>query len=369
MKKMWLILLSLFVIIIGLNKLTTINLSPRLLIRYNQYKNYPELRNGLNSDKHLLYRATQTSNAEILYFPDKNFVLINNFKKLGYYNPIKIDAKGHKIFELNIDENSQFKFLETINCFAIGADGIYDISADHPAPLPYNEVLNEDNSMQGNQWVEIFEKNYKQSEVVLYGWHTDQASAQCVYFQIAGKWTKLYTSINSSAGGIYADGSEIICKINGKNVPHKWHEAHFLKDAHKGVYSNSLRFKDSYISTYNSDFSFFPDQSLKYKDSGNIKTEAFAKESSTKEGYFNPGIPSTFYGTAYYELNLNDDILHFKSVAYQYNSFGESPQTDLHLFQLPEIFTKNSDICFLAYDYSTNFHDNGKKGIYIIRKK
>jgi len=366
---MWLLLLSLFIIIIALDKLTTVNLSPGLFIHYNQYKKYPELGNGISSDKHLLYGATHTRNAEILYFPEKNFFLINNFKELGYYNPIKIDAKGDKVLELNVDEYSQFKFLETINCFAIGANGIYDISADHPTPSPYHQVLNEDNSMQSDQWVHIFEKNYKLADIVLYGWHTDQISAQCVYFQIAGKWTKLYSPTNSSAGTIYAEANEIKCKINGKIVPHKWHEAHFLKDVHKTVYSNSLRFKDSYISTYNSDFSFFPDQSLKYADRANIKTEAFAKESSIKEGYFNPGIPSNFYGTAYYKLNLHDDVLHFKAIAYQNNGFGQSPQTDLHLFQLPEIFAKNSEVCLLAYDYSTNYYDNGKKGIYVIKSK
>ncbi|TDO20941.1 hypothetical protein CLV32_3578 [Pedobacter duraquae] len=363
---MWLLLLTLFIVIIVLDKLTTINVSPGLFIHYNQYKKYPELQNGLSSDKHLLYRATQTSNAEILYFPKKNFFLINNFKQLGYYNPIKIDAKGNKIFELNVDEYSQFKFLETINCFAIGADAIYDISADHPTPLPYDKVLNKDDSMQSNQWDEIFEENYQLADIVLYGWHTDQNSAQCVYFQIAGKWTKLYTATYSP---IYAEGSEIKCKINDKIVPHKWHEVHFLKDVYKSIYSNSLRFKDSYISIYNSDFTFFPDQSLKYKDSGKIKTEAFAKEIFTTEGYFNPGIPSNFYGTAYYKLNLHDDILHFKTVAYQRNGFGQSPQTDLHLFQLPEIFAQKSAVCFLAYDYSTNYHENGKKGIYVIKSK
>ncbi|SHG87142.1 hypothetical protein [Pedobacter caeni] len=369
MKKMFLLIFFIFIIIFGIDRLTVINLSPKLLFKRSEYKQFPELNDGLQSAKFSLYRATQTSKANIRYFPQKNFFLISNFKRNGHFNPIKIDSAGNNVFELNIDEKHHLKFLEAINCFLIESDSIYDLSADNPVAIPFTEVLNRDRNIEPERWVQIFEKLYQSSDIVLYGWHTDIQTTECIYFRTEGKWTKLYTFGSKGPMYIYSEGSEIKCKINKKEIPHKWHEEHYLKDVEKATYSNVHRYTDEYITPYNSDLSFFPDQALKYQPAGTLKTLAFSKEKYTDDGYLNPGIPSAFYGTSYYALNLDQDILHFKTRAYKHNGIGENVQTDMFLFDLPLAFVKRSAVSFLTYDYSTNFHENDKKGIYIIKKK
>lgn len=352
------------VIIIVIDRFTTINLSPKLLFKRTKYKRFPELQDNLQWDNFSIDRITQTRSINIRYFPQKNFFLISNYKRLGYFNPIKIDSVGNQVFELNMDEKDSFKFLETINCFVIGADGIYDLSADDPHAIAFNEVLNKNRDIEPEKWIKIFKEMYHSSDIVLYGWHSDIEMAQAVYFYTEGKWIKLY-----DYQFIYSEGSKINCKIKGEKIPQKWQEEHYLKDVENAIYSNEHRFKDSYITPFNSDQSFFPDQQLQYSSAGILKTLAFSKETYTTEGYFNPGIPSTFYGTGYYSLNIDNNNLHFKATACKHNGIGETVQTDLHLFSLPAAFTKKSQLCFLTYDYRTNFWENEKKGVYVIKKK
>lgn len=366
---MFLLICILIIIIFTVDRCTVINLSPKLLINSAKYKTFPQLDNDLHWGKFSMYRATETGNVNIRYFPQNNFFLLSNFGTNGYFHVIKINSVGNNVFELKFDEKDPFKFVEAINCFVIGADGIYDFSADKPVALPFTEVLNRDKNIAPKQWEQIFEQKYSTADIVLYGWHTDLANAQCVYFRNEGKWTKLYTFLDAGPMYVYAEGPKIECKINNKKIPHKWQEEHFLKDVAKATYSNELRHTDDYITPYNSDFSFFPDQALQYKSKGEIKTLAFSKETYTTEGYYNPGIPNTFYGTGYYELNLDNNVLNFKTVAYKHNGIGESTQSDIYLFSLPLNFADKSEVVFLTYDYSTNFHENGKKGVYIIKKK
>ncbi len=357
-----LIVIVLFVI----ESCTTINLSPKLLLKSAEYKKFPELENALEWGKYEMERITKTSGAELSYFPQKNFFFISNASKPGTYNPIKIDNLGRKVFELSFDEQSDFKLLDYMNGFVIGANAIYDFSADCPMAVNFHELLNKEKNIDPKNWIKIFEDNYRSADIVLYTQNTELISAQCVYFRTAGKWTKLYEFNHPGRQFIYPDGAKIKCRINDVEIPPKLNEEHYLKDVQQASYSNYLRYSDDYIKRDNKTF---PDQAITYKNVGNIKTLAFSKETSTSEGYMNPGIPSTFFGTAFYELNFNEDILNFKTVAHKYNGLGEKTQTDIFLFSLPERYSSKTDVCFLTYDYSTNTYDNYKKGVYVVRRK
>lgn len=355
-------------IILIVDRFTVINLSPKLLFNQAKYKQFSELGDELRGSHYVMNRLTETRNVNIRYFPQQNFFLLSDIENNGQFHLIKIDCKGENIFELNFKEKNAFNFVEAINCFVIGANGIYDCSADKPVAVPFSEVFNRDKNITPEEWENIFKERYQTADIVLYGWHTDMENAQCVYFRNEGKWTKLYSFLNDGPMYVFAEGPKIECKIGNKRIPHKWQEEHFLKDVAKATYSNELRYTDEYITPYNSDFSFFPDQKLKYQPFGALNTLAFAKENYTTEGYYNPGIPNTFYGTGYYELNMGNDVLNFRTVAYQHNGIGESTQSDIYLFSLPLNYVEKSEVGFVTYDYSTNFHENGKKGVYVIKK-
>jgi hypothetical protein len=366
MKKM---LLYLFLILLAgfiIEIFTTLNLSPKLLFNASKYRQFPELSDDLKWDGFSMSRATQNYRDDIRYFPEANFFMILSAKKAGHFNPIKIDSLGNKVFELDFPEKNAFNLLESINCFVIGADSIYDFSDNNPVAVPFTEVLNIDRNIPHKEWVEdIFGKLYNASDIVLYSMYTDIMGAFVVYFHHQGKWTKLYTP-NKYPHFLYPSGTEIKCKINKEDIPHKWHEEHYLKDQNV-TYSNSHRYTDSYITPYNGDSLFFPDQMLEYPPAGKLKSLAFAKETYTSDGYSNPGIPSEFYGTGYYALEIGNSVLNFKTVASK-GSFGGKVDTFLHLFGLPSQYLHRSSVCFLTYDYSTNIHENHKKGTYVIRK-
>ncbi|MCS4225802.1 hypothetical protein [Sphingobacterium sp. BIGb0165] len=337
---------------------SVINLSPSLLWNRAKYKKFAELQEKLQWDNFLMYRVTQRSNDGIRYFPERNFFLITGSP---YF--IKIDRGGNKVFEL---ENSpKLKFLDAINCYVTTEDGIYDFSAESPRIEHFAEVLNKDTALSNKVWVEeFFGKFYNTADVVLFSYHTELVNREAVYFRQHGKWIKLYTPKSSSF--IYAEGSKIECKINKEQILPKWQDEHFLKDVQNATYSNGLRYTDSYITPFNSDNVFFSDQKLEYIKKGKLKTLAFAKETYTTEGYLNPGIPNQFYGTAYYDLAIENTTLNFKTVANKASFRGEI-ETYLHVFELPAKYAAQSNVRFLTYDYSTNFHENKKQGVYIIK--
>ncbi|MFD2287119.1 hypothetical protein GJU39_10750 [Pedobacter petrophilus] len=68
-------------------------------------------------------------------------------------------------------------------------------------------------------------------------------------------------------------------------------------------------------------------------------------------------------------MKVDGDILNFKNNAIKSNAFGENTETNLFLFSLPEKFAEKSGVSFLTYDYGTNFHENNKKGVYVIKLK
>lgn len=355
------------VILFVIGSCTTFNLSPKLMINKSTYNKFPELSDGLAWGKFKMQRISEISNVNIRYFPVNNFFIINNYTSLEHFNPIKIDSLGDTVFQLHLNKKDDFHFIDQINCFIIGANEIYDFSADKPTAVTFSKVLNKDNTLTSEKWIQTFEEQYKQADIVLYGWVTDLQMAQCVYFQTDGNWTKLYTFSNSGPNFIYSEGSKIKCKIKRKEIPEKIHEVHFLKDVAKQTYSNEHRYTDDYITPYNTAQTFFPDQKFTYKKTGIIKMLAFSKETSTSDGY-NIGIPTLFYGTAFYEMNFDGDILNFKNNALKSNGFGEKVETDMLVFSLPENFLNKSEVSFLAYDYGINVHENGKKGIYVIRR-
>lgn len=368
MKKILLFTFVLILFFLVIKSCTTLNLSPKLLFKKADFKNFLELQDTLQTNAFLMYRVTQTNNNNIRYFPDNNFFLISNLKRLGHFNPIKIDGLGNKVFELDLDEKHPFHYLETINCFVIGADSIYDFSDENPAAAKFASVLNRDLNFTDKDWIETFDKLYSTSNIVLYGYYTETQSAAAVYFLNNGKWIKLYTSLKVTNFIYPASGSKIECKVNGKIMPHKWHNQHYLKDVANATYSNEHRYTDAYITPFNTDNVFFPDQRLKYTQKGTIEMLAFEKETYTTEGYYNPGIPVNFYGTGYYTLTLNNSVLEFKTIASK-ESFAKKTNTNLYLFEVPTNFSTKTQVRFLTYDYDTNFYENNKKGTYVIKIK
>ncbi|UUV22302.1 hypothetical protein [Paenimyroides aestuarii] len=366
MKRTLVFLLLILVAGILIEGCSTINLSPKLLFNSGKFSQFPTLDDGLQAEGISINRITQSSNNEIRYFPEKNFFMVVASSKAGHFNPIKIDSMGNKVFGLNINEN-YFKgqTIEIINCFLIAPNQICDFSSEKPTAEPFTEVLNKESTFSEKDWVERFGSLYSSSDIVLYSYRSDLPTSSVVYFQNQGKWIKLYTSTNHHF--IYANSNQVVCEINNKKIPHKWHEEIYLKDVQKNTYSNVHRYSDEYITPFNSDGTFFPNQTLKYPQSATIKTLAFAKETYTSEGYYNPGIPVQFYGTGYYALEIENSVLNFKTVASKEAFFGKV-ETDLYLFVLPTKYANQSVVSFLSYDYGTNYHENDKKGVYVIRK-
>lgn len=347
-------------VLVAIQSCSVINLSPHFLFNKAKFKKFTELQEHLQWDNFSMQRATENKNDGIRYYSKNNFFLVSSHP---YF--LKIDSAGNTAFEL--ENTNALKFLDAVNCYVITENGIYDFSAENPALEPFEAVLNKDRDVSHQGWVEdLFGKFYNTADVVLFSVRTAMVNGEVVYFRTNGKWTKLYTSKSSSF--IYAEANEIRCRINNEEVSAKLQEVHFLKDVHKATYSNELRYTDAYITPFNSDNSFFPDQKLEYVSKAKLKTLAFEKQTYTTEGYFNPGLPSHFYGMGYYGLEIGSAILNFKTVASK-SSFGGEINTDLYLFESPAKFANKTRVYFLAYDYSTNFHENKKKGLYIIKNK
>ena len=68
-------------------------------------------------------------------------------------------------------------------------------------------------------------------------------------------------------------------------------------------------------------------------------------------------------------MNFDGAILNLKNNATKSLGLGENLQTDMYVLSLPEKFLNKSAVSFLTYDYEINVNENGKRGVYVIRRK
>lgn len=386
MKQLLIIAILMLLVYAVLQSFTTLNLSPGLVLNSSKYKRFSELSDGVEWGAYRLDRITgDTLNSSahkknnfssvnsIRYFPENNFYLVFDYRMSEGFNLIKIDSLGRKVEDYNIKEIRSFDFIMIDQNGIVATENqVYDLTKDEFNPRKFEKVLNQKNELDLEEWIDTFKKLYKESENVLYSQYSDkQDERSLVYFYHKSRWIKLY--MLRSPMMYYNSDLGMAIQINQKVFEPKYgrsYQSYYLKDVQNDVFSNESRSTSEVFNNgaYALNNLTPGDAQIDYEATGKLKLLSFRKKDYTDEGYFNPGIPISFYGPGYYELKIGEETLNFQTVASK-TSFRKEYQTDLHLFDLPKEYRHRNKVRFLTYDYHTNFLDNGKKGVYIIRPK
>src|SRR5690554_7322249 len=109
MKKMILYIILFFVLCLGIEGCTVMNLSPKLLFNSSKFKQFPVLDDGLQTDKFSIHRITQSSNIEISYFPQKNFFLIFNRSE---EHTSELQSRPHLVCRLLLEKKKKNQLIQ-----------------------------------------------------------------------------------------------------------------------------------------------------------------------------------------------------------------------------------------------------------------
>lgn len=363
-----------------LHNFTLVNLSVKLLFLSSQ--NFPELEDGLENEEIILTRVGKkfkdSKDPEftyvpvfnsIRYFPENNFYLISDYTTSQFY---KIDSLGNtrEVFGIQKTSSDQFSLIDAQG-LAFTVKHVYDINNNHSVGQRFEKVLNENLELSAEEWNNTFKKFYEQSNTVIYNSSEENGSRNAIiYFHKENKWIKLYGSNGNTILRKDSNGSHV--RIGEEKLYAKYalvYQSFYLKDPTHEVFSNANRTnnKDFHMDRYYLPNRDIEETELEYTKVGEVRLKGFKKIEYTADGYYNPGIPTTFYGVAYYQLKIREKLLDFKNNATR--SIFSKVRSDLYLFGPPKEFEHKNAVRFMAYDYHVNLRDNGKKGIYVIRMK
>lgn len=356
-----------------IHSFTSANISIKNI--FIEERKYPALEDDMQSDDLILQRITGRGlsafedsdyeynpvNNEIIYFPEHNYFLIADRMLSTYF---RIDSAGTVNLEYNASIEKE-SLIRTDMGFIMERDSVIDCSFNEPYKQPL-EILNLEGSMDLEEWSQLFLEQYQRADRAIFNiTGTPKEKIQVVIFNYENKWIKLYGPTEQQVVFYYSDpsvrlGNKIYSEKSGVTIPPV-----FLKDTQRNIYSNFNRNTDTDNIPFNSVKILNP--AIEYPTDAKIKVKSFKKDYFTTEGYYNPGIPITYYGKGFFELKWRDKGIRFRT--HTTKTILHKPDPKVYIFAAPQQYEQHINVRFLSYDYDVNYNDNGQKGIYVIKQK
>ena len=355
-KKNILIVLAILslLIVIYLVKFTAINIAWSNILFPREFKQYPYLNNGAQSE-HFEVEYLFYDPANIDYDTETGgFIITTAHVNQAFEVYHKFDVSGKLIDSLVNDTSAIHTFHNEGVVF--GSDYFIDWStSDNRQRKPFIAFLNEDFKLDDKGWEETFETNYKNAQAVTY-----KASKDWDYLTFYFKTTKGWTAMNTHKNDerIYQDmASENDLDFRG--YPVKGNRFIPLKSSINGKYP-LLSYKNRNQAEgrlYN------------WTDPKNpVILKYFKKENLQGRAPYT-GLPQTWGGDAYLTLKHKTEMIRFKEIALKDVGIFTEPEVNLDLYKVPQAFEDKSDVAFIILSYGTNIGDRGGNGLYVIKRK
>lgn len=348
MKKTIVVIVSVILLLVFLDRCTTINISTAFLS--SKYKAYPELRQGVSSKNFELRHIDSILYCGITYDPVYHFFLIDN----GYAIH-KIDAKGNEVFKLEQGGLNLLRFTH----YAVDSTGIYDLSKDKVARETFKSRINVDQKLKKEAWEKIFAQYYKEAQTVVYGNYSSDGNP--IYLKINEDWILIKTNTNDNR---IVDEDQV-SEVTFEGYPAKYNPLYLLKDVKNLTYSNNQSTTDEFLNTYYT--VKLKEKELEYPADMALNLQAFQKEGVGFRAAYS-GLPLSWALTAYYEINRSGEKLNFKTYANQYIGLSKPVDTYLTLFTVPQKFRSQTAVSFLKYKLTT-VDETQVTGYFILKNK
>ncbi|WP_264550606.1 hypothetical protein [Flavobacterium sp. N2038] len=380
---MLLVVLVIFILLI-IEKCSLNNLSTADFFRPKAYKNFKGLQDRVQSSDYEIVPVT--GDFPILFDSIKNEFYIANKRGLT-----KIDANGNVMFSADLQNEKYTSVFDFANFspYVFAEKGVYDFSGDQLEYCVFSKILNAENEINDLDFKSIFEKYYKEAELVIYdtGRNID-FKRDCVpmYFKVKNQWILLFSQKGDYrfTHQLTLDVDDIIGQIDFENFPAKFSDKRLmvLKDHKNGVYSTKQignKIDDKYLDTYYTQI--LKERKFNYQTSNEFKLLSYKKEAYYYKGNYwdlPEWINPSFICTGYFQLTYNNEKLFFKEKAIKYFLEPKS-RYDLYLYELPVHLRKNTKVAFIDYDLDIGGYRNDSTeiiepiikntGLYIIRPK
>lgn len=387
MKKPVIIILVISVLVLlFVDRCTTVNLTTADIFRPSSYNRFKELPEKPQSKSYEIIPAKGTF--PILYDSFKNEFYLKNGQGLTKY-----DALGNLIIsnDLNREEyTSMFDFANFVP-YVFAKNGVYDYSGKKLFYGKFSQVLNAENELNDQDFKSIFETNYRNADLVVYDTNRNvdsERDCQPIYFKINNDWILLFSQKGDyrfSHQGSNDVENDTIGQIDFLGFPSKFADKRLmvLKDAKSGIYSINQMGKedisDDYLNTYYTQI--LKERKWDYQTSDEVQLL-----SRKKDDYYFTGSPfdlpdwvaPSFMLTGYFKVTYQNENLYFKEKAVKMNS-DSKVQNDLHIYELPKQFRAKSKLAFLHYSLNVGGYMNDSTqivepiiknaGLYLIKPK
>lgn len=387
MKKLTIIsIISAALVLIFIDRCTTIDLTTADIFRPSSYENFKALKDRPQSEHYEIVPAK--GDFPVLYDQSQNEFYLSNGQGLTKY-----DGDGNLIISNDLAHEEYTSIFDFANFvpYVFAKNGVYDFSGKRLIYYRFSEILNVKNEISDQEFKSIFETYYRTAELVLYDSDRNiEYGRDCypMYFKIKNRWILLFSKkgdFRFSHQGSDNFENDTIGQIDFVGFPAKLSNKRLrvLKDAKNGVYSISKLGMEEITDDYLNKFytQILPERKMDYGTDDNITLLSHRKDEyySTGNVFSLPNwISPSFMNTGFYELKYNQEKLYFQEKAIKLFS-EKNIQDNLFLYELPKNYRSRSKLAFLHYTLNVGGYMNDSTdlvepiiknaGLYIIKPK
>ncbi|KFC20633.1 hypothetical protein [Chryseobacterium sp. FH1] len=387
MKKSGIVVIVILVLVLlFVDRCTTINLTTADIFRPSTYDDFKELPKRPQSKNYEIVPAKGTF--PILYNPSSNEFYLRNGQGLTKY-----DALGNVMIsnDLKAEEfTSVFDFLNFVP-YVFAKNGVYDYSGKRLIYNKFSKIVNSENELNDKDFKSIFETNYRNADLVIYDNNRNvKRKRECfpMYFKIKDDWILMFSQKGDYRFSHQQNGeieNDTIGQVDFIGFPAKFSRQRLtvLKDAENGIFSISQlgmeAISDKYLDTYYTQI--LKERKEDYRTDDKFKLLSYKKDEYYSSGnFFN--LPSwvapSFMLTGFFRLTYQNENLYFTEKALKLNGDGKV-KNDLSIYELPKKFRTKSKVAFLLYSLNVGGYTNDSTnvvepiiknaGLYLVKPK
>ncbi|KAB1066895.1 hypothetical protein F6U93_13660 [Tamlana haliotis] len=346
-------ILAFIFLIVFLQKCTVINITSSSLFKKKAYNNYTYLHEGVKNDHSEIVKISKYPYNSIMYDDKENYFII-----YGDYDIRKINSKG--VEEFFISSTGDVSYANS-GWFVFTKNMVYDLSKTPVTKTKINNIIHASGEqLELDGFLNLLNQYYQKAHTVIYAEETSADKNHKVYLKTENEWMGIYISkLESSGVNFYHDG-EILQKF-----PEKFQRLIYLKNPVNNVYSSRSSGSETF-SSYPDVLRLTKEEDMEYPDNKKIDISFYQKEETLGVIAYT-SIPTSFKGTAYFNLKIGDQRYRFKEMGSNRIGLFSKVNHDLSYYSLPKQYLKKSEVSFLKVFSPSSKLKTKSEGLYVVR--
>lgn len=334
-------------LLFGLERCTTLNMVPPVFLSSQALNDAPILKDLKGTARYAVSHIGDPYQAFITYDPKGDFFLTQGREVQ------KFDSTGRKTFAFPMTGESE---IPQASHFIVTREAVYDLSRAQPLPEAVVQVINgdEDRNYKFETWQRIYSEAYARADRVIQADFLPGLHKQPSFMRIDGNWVLFYTSSSNPSLDV-----DHLRGVTIEGFPPKMDRTILLKDPARGRYAAGIRGPAN-------DGKSLPEAALNYRPLGQLERLRFDKTYVSEYITYTP-VPVLLAGPAWHRLVIGEEEMTFRETGVR-EVFGAF-ESNLSWYILPEPYSAETAISFLAFRPSNNQDTEGSDGLYIIHPR